>query len=82
MPRLTSSVDIPLKPVRGTPPSLLNPPSGCPFHPRCDYPELAGPQLCFHERPRLSPETGHADACHLTLQQKKDLRTAQIKDPA
>ncbi|WP_327045084.1 MULTISPECIES: ABC transporter ATP-binding protein [unclassified Microbispora] len=79
MPRLNSSVDVPLKPVRGTPPSLLNPPSGCPFHPRCDYPRLAGPELCFGQRPDVSPETGHGDACYLTLAQKSELRTAQTE---
>ena len=26
-----------LRPIRGAPPSLLNPPSGCAFHPRCDF---------------------------------------------
>ncbi|ENN96362.1 peptide ABC transporter ATPase [Methanocaldococcus villosus KIN24-T80] len=26
-----------LKPIRGFPPSMVNPPSGCKFHPRCDY---------------------------------------------
>jgi len=79
IPRLSSSVDVPLKPVRGPPPSLLNPPSGCPFHPRCDYPQLAGPELCFTERPELSPETGHADACYLTLKQKQET-FAKIKE--
>ena len=28
----------PLTPIPGTPPSLLNPPPGCPFHPRCASP--------------------------------------------
>ncbi|MEV1204465.1 ABC transporter ATP-binding protein, partial [Microbispora rosea] len=82
MPRLNSSVDVPLMPVRGTPPSLLNPPSGCPFHPRCDYPKLAGPELCFNQRPSISPETGHGDACYLTLEQKRELRTAKTEDHA
>ncbi len=26
-----------LVPIEGSPPSLVNPPSGCPFHPRCRY---------------------------------------------
>jgi peptide/nickel transport system ATP-binding protein len=79
MPNLRSPVDVPLKPVRGTPPSLLTPPSGCPFHPRCDYPELAGRDFCYGERPELTPEQGHGDACHLTLKQKQDIFAEQIK---
>ncbi|WP_066935912.1 ABC transporter ATP-binding protein [Microtetraspora fusca] len=74
-PRLGSSVDVPLKPVRGTPPSLLNPPSGCRFHPRCDYRNQVGPDLCSTELPELSPERGHGDACYLTLTQKQEIFT-------
>ncbi|WP_449063657.1 ABC transporter ATP-binding protein [Planomonospora algeriensis] len=74
MPRLGGPVDVPLRPVRGTPPSLIDVPSGCPFHPRCDYPALAGPEWCRTERPDLSPHRGHGDACHLTLAQKREIR--------
>ncbi|MER6830005.1 ABC transporter ATP-binding protein [Streptosporangium sp. NPDC000563] len=74
MPRLSAPVDVPLRPVRGTPPSLINVPSGCPFHPRCDYMELAGPELCRSERPELSPHRGHGDACYLTLAQKREIQ--------
>jgi peptide/nickel transport system ATP-binding protein len=74
MPRLTAPVDVPLRPVRGTPPSLINVPPGCPFHPRCDYMELAGPGLCRSERPELSPHRGHGDACYLTLAQKREIQ--------
>jgi peptide/nickel transport system ATP-binding protein len=73
MPRLNAPVDVPLRPVRGTPPSLINVPSGCPFHPRCDFMELAGPGLCRSERPELSPHRGHGDACYLTLAQKREI---------
>jgi peptide/nickel transport system ATP-binding protein len=79
VPRLGSSVDVPLTAIRGTPPSLLDPPPGCPFHPRCDYVEQAKPELCLHERPDLSPETGHGDACYLTLKHKQEI-FAQIKE--
>ncbi|GAA4230781.1 peptide/nickel transport system ATP-binding protein [Streptosporangium album] len=73
MPRLTTPVDVPLRPVRGTPPSMLNVPPGCPFHPRCDYVRLAGPGICQAERPELSPHHGHGDACYLTLAQKREI---------
>jgi oligopeptide/dipeptide ABC transporter ATP-binding protein len=79
VPKLRSSVEVPLTPIRGTPPSLLNPPTGCPFHPRCDYMRLAGPELCTGERPELSPPTGHGDACYLKPSQKQEI-LAKIKE--
>jgi peptide/nickel transport system ATP-binding protein len=57
-----------LVPIDGSPPSLLTPPAGCPFHPRCRYrfepcdkivPPLAAPV----------PEA-HLDACHLAWERK------------
>jgi len=49
--------------IRGQPPSLLNPPSGCGFHPRCDHAHLPAP--CSTETPvvrQVGP--GHFSACH------------------
>jgi len=37
IPRLTSPRGEDLVPISGRPPSLINPPSGCHFHPRCPY---------------------------------------------
>jgi peptide/nickel transport system ATP-binding protein len=37
MPRLDRDVRSRLIPIKGTPPSLINAPSGCVFHPRCPY---------------------------------------------
>ena len=37
IPRLAGSREEDLVPIPGTPPSLINPPSGCHFHPRCAY---------------------------------------------
>jgi peptide/nickel transport system ATP-binding protein len=53
-----------LTPIPGTPPSLINPPSGCHFHPRCPY------ALPDHARidPALGPLPGeptHEVACLL-----------------
>lgn len=53
--------DVELQPIPGSPPSLINPPSGCRFHPRC---EKCQP-LCVVEEPvlrRAGP--GHWVACH------------------
>ena len=47
----------------GEPPSLINPPSGCRFHPRCPH-AIAG--LCERdEPPQFEPEAGHLSACWL-----------------
>ncbi|GAA4070112.1 ABC transporter ATP-binding protein [Streptomyces shaanxiensis] len=71
MPRLTSDVDEPLVPIPGSPPSLLNPPSGCAFHPRCGFAEEVPGGRCSSERPLLAQ--GRAAACHLTGDQRQQL---------
>ena len=42
MPRFDRERADRLVPIPGSPPSLINLPSGCPFHPRCRYEELTG----------------------------------------
>lgn len=47
--------------IPGNPPSLLNPPSGCPFRPRCSM----AIDRCAEEVPELIPfSSGHASRCH------------------
>ncbi|MEV0093618.1 ABC transporter ATP-binding protein [Streptomyces sp. NPDC050738] len=77
MPRLTSDVNEPLTPIPGTPPSLLDPPSGCAFHPRCTFPSEVGGGRCESERPQIP--AGRGAACHLTADQKQSLFIEQIK---
>jgi oligopeptide/dipeptide ABC transporter ATP-binding protein len=48
-------------PVRGEVASLLQPPSGCVFHPRCPKAEA----ICSQERPALRDAGGTRVACHL-----------------
>ena len=53
-----------LKPIKGSPPSLINMPAGCPFHPRCPYVM----DICLTDVPPLYPVGGeptHRSACHL-----------------
>ena len=48
--------------IPGAPPNLLNPPSGCRFHPRCPY----AMEICRKEEPELVKVDGdHQVACHL-----------------
>ena len=70
IPRLNSDVDAPLVPVRGTPPSLIDLPKGCPFQPRCDHLALVPGDRCAEERPALRPSglPRGALACHLDEQ--------------
>ncbi|MGQ5635300.1 MULTISPECIES: ABC transporter ATP-binding protein [unclassified Streptomyces] len=78
MPRLDSDLGASLAPIPGTPPSLLTPPSGCRFHPRCGYPErVEGEGRCVRERPLLAPD--RASACHLTEEQKRTIFIEEIK---
>jgi peptide/nickel transport system ATP-binding protein len=74
MPRLDVARLDRLRPIRGTPPSLINVPSGCPFHPRCAYPPQVGGDRCTTEVPVLR-ETGpgHRVACHLMLAKQQEL---------
>jgi peptide/nickel transport system ATP-binding protein len=56
-----------LVPIEGSPPSLIAPPPGCAFHPRC--PHRFAP--CDQEVPPLvAPEGAHADSCFLPLERK------------
>ena len=53
-----------LQPIAGQPPSLINLPPGCPFHPRCPYVM----DRCRTEVPALAPVNGdvtHLSACWL-----------------
>jgi peptide/nickel transport system ATP-binding protein len=77
MPRLDEARLERLIPIKGTPPSLINVPSGCPFHPRCAYADLTGGRSQT-EVPRLREfEPGHLAACHLTAGQRRNIRESR-----
>ena len=59
IPKLTVKVDK-LTQIKGTVPNLINPPSGCRFHPRCEY----ATEQCSNERPpREEMKPGHWVDC-------------------
>ena len=51
----------PLMGIPGNPPSLVQPPDGCLFAPRCAH----ATDLCRRQRPALEMVDGHAVRCHL-----------------
>lgn len=51
-----------LRSIDGFPPSLLSPPSGCRFHPRCPHAQ----DVCRSDEPAMVEfRSGHIAACHL-----------------
>jgi peptide/nickel transport system ATP-binding protein len=79
MPHLGGDVTTRLNPIKGSPPSLINLPSGCAFHPRCDFRDRVPNDRCVDERPELGSVPGtdkHLAACHLTGENKIEIRSA------
>jgi peptide/nickel transport system ATP-binding protein len=75
LPRLDTDVER-LVQIQGQPPSLLNPPRGCRFHPRCPYVM----SICKTVEPELLPageEVDHVQACHLDVD-TKDREAAKV----
>jgi peptide/nickel transport system ATP-binding protein/oligopeptide transport system ATP-binding protein len=66
IPRLDLEVER-LDTIKGLVPNLLNLPSGCPFHPRCDFCF----KRCVEEMPELIEiEDSHLVKCHLVKRSK------------
>jgi oligopeptide/dipeptide ABC transporter ATP-binding protein len=63
LPKLTGDEEW-LEPITGAPPSLINLPTGCAFHPRC----FMARERCSQEVPPLAPVegVGHESACHFS----------------
>jgi oligopeptide/dipeptide ABC transporter ATP-binding protein len=65
LPKLTEDEEW-LRPIPGSPPSLINRPTGCAFHPRCFLSQ--GRLPCREEVPALhaAAAPGHEAACHFS----------------
>jgi peptide/nickel transport system ATP-binding protein len=76
LPRLNQDIER-LVQIPGQPPSLLNPPRGCRFHPRCSYVM----PICKETEPELlsvpSAEGDHRVRCHLD-QETKDHEAQKV----
>ena len=70
--------------IRGAPPSLLVPPKGCAFRPRCPHEFTKCTELPDLEA-RLKDRPGHGDRCWLDPSQRRELRQVEgrigLEDP-
>jgi peptide/nickel transport system ATP-binding protein len=76
MPSVDRKLDI-LVPIEGSPPSLLHPPPGCAFHPRCKYRF----EPCSTKLPPLEEMPGgHPDACLLPADRKREIWRTRVAE--
>ncbi len=62
IPSIEKSSDQTLASIPGQPPNLLDPPTGCRFHPRCKYTQ----EMCKNTDPPAEElKSGHFVSCHL-----------------
>jgi peptide/nickel transport system ATP-binding protein len=80
MPRLDRPSIGRLVPIPGLPPSLINLPTGCSFHPRCTYEPLTG-GLGSSTMPELGRAGGgrHLVRCHLPLEERRRIWETEVK---
>ena len=79
VPSLHAAAGTSLLPIPGNPPSLIDLPTGCAFHPRCRYAGHTGDRS-FGESPALrsTGEPGHLLACHLPNEDRRRLYERDI----
>jgi peptide/nickel transport system ATP-binding protein len=79
MPRLDRERQDRLIPIKGTPPSLIDVPPGCAFHPRCPYRDLNGDRSRTVV-PALTESTPrHLVACHLASDDRQRIFAEEVK---
>ncbi len=83
MPRIDRDQTERLIPVKGSPPSLINIPSGCAFHPRCPYADVPKGGITRTERPELKVLSGqesarHYSACHMAAEDRARIWAEEI----
>jgi peptide/nickel transport system ATP-binding protein len=81
MPRLDRERQDRLVPVTGSPPSLINVPSGCAFHPRCPYEALTEGRGRTEVPELLGSPPGnaaHLVRCHLDPVRRRQIFTEEV----
>jgi peptide/nickel transport system ATP-binding protein len=80
MPRLDRVRKERLDPVPGNPPSLINVPPGCAFHPRCAYRSEVPDDNCRTVVPDLLDAGGeHLVRCHIPPPRRRELFESDVK---
>ncbi|MDQ6937266.1 MAG: ABC transporter ATP-binding protein [Actinomycetota bacterium] len=78
MPRMDEVRQERLFPIRGNPPSLINPPSGCAFHPRCEFPPEVPGDACRTEVPEFDAAQAHPVRCHIDPARRREIFRSTI----
>jgi peptide/nickel transport system ATP-binding protein len=81
IPRLEGDPTVKLPYIEGTPPSMIRPPQGCSFNPRCKYSERVG-GACTVSMPDLIPVSSgaaHEVRCHLDLNNRVDIFNSEVR---
>jgi len=79
MPRMDRTRQARLTPIPGTPPSLIQVPRGCVFHPRCRFRDRVG-EACTTVHPDLEEvdATGHRARCHIDKHERSQIFANEI----
>jgi peptide/nickel transport system ATP-binding protein len=80
IPRMDREQTERLDPIRGNPPSPLRHPSGCVFHPRCNYTDRVPGDACATVRPELlASETDHFVRCHIEPAERREIAAGVLR---
>ncbi|WP_214410950.1 ABC transporter ATP-binding protein [Sphaerisporangium fuscum] len=79
MPRLDREPTERLLPIKGSPPSLINVPPGCAFHPRCAFEGRTDGKAKTVVPELLESEGGHLVRCHMPREMRRAIWENEIK---
>ena len=79
MPRMDRTRLDRLRPIAGQPPSLIQVPPGCVFHPRCTYKDRVPDDMCRTVHPDLlEAQIGHSARCHIDPAARRQIWSSEI----
>ncbi|ETK38049.1 ABC transporter ATP-binding protein [Microbispora sp. ATCC PTA-5024] len=79
MPRLDREPTERLLPIKGSPPSLINVPAGCAFHPRCAFEGRTNGRATTEVPELRETEGGHLVRCHMPRDVRRAIWENEIK---